>query len=70
MGMPNSLSLQNELTFENDLYGDLVQENFLDSYRNLTYKVPISILLVVQVNYYIYINSIFTHIIKLIFIND
>ena len=30
--------IQAALQFESDLYGDLVQEDFLDSYRNLTYK--------------------------------
>jgi len=31
-------SLQDALLLEADTYGDIVQENFVDSYRNLTYK--------------------------------
>ena len=30
--------VQNSLYFESEQYGDIVQEDFLDSYRNLTYK--------------------------------
>jgi hypothetical protein len=30
--------LKNLVSYENSLYGDLVQENFIDSYRNLTHK--------------------------------
>jgi len=31
-------SIQDALLLEADTYGDIVQENFVDSYRNLTYK--------------------------------
>ena len=31
-------SIQDALFWEADTYGDIVQENFVDSYRNLTYK--------------------------------
>ena len=30
--------MQEAVAMESDLYGDIVQENFVDSYRNLTYK--------------------------------
>jgi len=33
-----SHSIQDALLLEADTYGDIVQENFVDSYRNLTYK--------------------------------
>lgn len=35
--IPND-TLQNKLYYENDIYGDLVQESYSDGYRNLTYK--------------------------------
>ena len=34
-GWPN---ISESLALENDLYHDIVQENYIDSYRNLTYK--------------------------------
>jgi hypothetical protein len=30
--------VRSQVKYEYNLYGDLVQENFLDSYHNLTYK--------------------------------
>ena len=38
LGESEDENVKNKLKYEFDLYGDLVQENFLDSYRNLTYK--------------------------------
>ena len=38
MGVPKEQSVQDALHLESDTYGDIVQENFIDSYRNLTYK--------------------------------
>lgn len=38
LGTVESQALQNRLMTENNLNGDLVQGNFLDSYRNLSYK--------------------------------
>ena len=38
MGMSMEASVQAAISMESDLYGDIVQENFVDSYRNLTYK--------------------------------
>ena len=38
LGRPSRASVQDALHMEADLYGDLIQEDFLDSYRNLTYK--------------------------------
>lgn len=38
LGSVNSTTLKNELNMENQLHGDLVQGNFVDSYRNMTYK--------------------------------
>ena len=35
---PQHADLQQALYFESEQYGDIVQEDFLDSYRNLTYK--------------------------------
>lgn len=34
----DSPKVQSSLLFENEQYGDIVQEDFLDSYKNLTYK--------------------------------
>lgn len=39
----NSTSLQNKLLDENDEYQDLIQGNFMDTYRNLTYKHVMSL---------------------------
>lgn len=30
--------LQSRINYENELYGDIIQENFRDSYNNLTLK--------------------------------
>ena len=38
MGAVESLSLQHDLDLESLNYSDLVQGNFLDAYRNMTYK--------------------------------
>jgi len=38
MGLPDSNVTQNDITLENQLYNDIVQGDFLDCYRNLTYK--------------------------------
>jgi hypothetical protein len=38
LGGVNSTTLESELNMENQLHGDLVQGNFVDSYRNMTYK--------------------------------
>ena len=36
--VPDSPQVQDALLLEADAYGDIVQEDFVDSYRNLTYK--------------------------------
>jgi hypothetical protein len=38
MGLTNDLNVNNLLKYEYGEYGDIVQENFLDTYRNLTLK--------------------------------
>lgn len=38
LGVPNDKGVQEALQLESDTYADIVQENFVDSYRNLTYK--------------------------------
>ena len=38
MGRPKDTATQEALQLESDTYGDIVQEDFIDSYRNLTYK--------------------------------
>ena len=38
MGMPSSSVLQESLYYEGHQYHDLIQEDFIDTYRNLTYK--------------------------------
>ncbi|XP_013379989.1 beta-1,3-galactosyltransferase 1 [Lingula anatina] len=38
MGKASSKTLQDSLHMESERYGDIVQENFVDSYKNLTYK--------------------------------
>jgi beta-1,3-galactosyltransferase 1 len=38
MGKPTDKTVQEAVQLESDMYGDIVQENFIDSYRNLTYK--------------------------------
>ncbi|VVC39485.1 Hypothetical protein CINCED_3A025601 [Cinara cedri] len=38
MGLTNSSVTQNNIKLENQLYSDIVQGDFIDCYRNLTYK--------------------------------
>ena len=38
LGLPNNESLQANIEDENNIHGDIVQGNFIDSYRNLTHK--------------------------------
>src|SRR6218665_1770933 len=38
MGLPNNDYVQEAIKLESSLYHDILQENFLDTYRNLTYK--------------------------------
>lgn len=38
IGDVNRTELKYQLLHENELYGDLIQGNFIDSYRNMTYK--------------------------------
>lgn len=38
LGNVSSSTLQSKLNFENKVHGDMVQGNFEDSYRNITYK--------------------------------
>lgn len=38
MGLPDSNVTQHKIVLENQLYNDIVQGNFFDCYRNLTYK--------------------------------
>ena len=37
MGSDNDLKMNNLVKLENSVYSDIVQENYLDSYKNLTY---------------------------------
>ncbi len=37
-GDPQNLTLQSELKRESDMYGDILQESFIDAYNNLTLK--------------------------------
>lgn len=43
LGATNSSSLQAQLMQENDQFHDLIQGNFMDTYRNLTYKHVMSL---------------------------
>lgn len=38
MGKPTNQVVQDGIQLEYDMYGDIVQEDFIDSYRNLTFK--------------------------------
>uniref|UniRef100_A0A2S2NA04 Hexosyltransferase n=1 Tax=Schizaphis graminum TaxID=13262 RepID=A0A2S2NA04_SCHGA len=38
MGLPDSNITQNNVVLENQLYSDIIQGDFIDCYRNLTYK--------------------------------
>jgi beta-1,3-galactosyltransferase 1 len=38
MGLPKDESLVNRIKQENDKYGDIVMEDYIDGYKNLTYK--------------------------------
>lgn len=38
MGVADATAVNDVMRFEADTYGDVIQETFLDSYRNLTYK--------------------------------
>lgn len=38
MGYVEDVKIRNQLALESNVYNDIVQENFKDSYRNLTYK--------------------------------
>jgi beta-1,3-galactosyltransferase 1 len=38
MGYPKLASIQEKLKLEADIYKDIVQEDFIDAYRNITYK--------------------------------
>lgn len=38
LGQINSLDIQNKIVNENNLHKDIIQGNFFDAYRNLTYK--------------------------------
>ena len=38
LGRSTDQALDEAIAFESDMYGDIVQEAFIDSYRNLTYK--------------------------------
>jgi hypothetical protein len=38
LGQSTDSNVEDALTMENDMYGDIVQEDFVDAYRNLTYK--------------------------------
>ena len=38
LGRPGDKTMQEAVQLESDMYGDIVQEDFADSYRNLTYK--------------------------------
>ncbi len=38
LGLVNNASVQRAIEFESSQYGDIVQESFVDSYKNLTFK--------------------------------
>lgn len=37
-GITNNSAVQKHVEYEQELYGDIVQSNFIDSYQNNTYK--------------------------------
>lgn len=39
LGLGESQTQQDYIRYENEMYGDVVQSDFIDSYRNNTYKV-------------------------------
>ncbi len=41
MGATMDTKVQRSIERENDAYGDIIQEDFIDSYRNLTIKVSL-----------------------------
>jgi hypothetical protein len=43
LGQTLDNKIMQAVQFENDLYQDIVQEDFLDSYRNLTYKAVMAL---------------------------
>lgn len=43
LGSINDNDIQETIRWENELYGDIVQGNFMDSYRNLTYKTVMAL---------------------------
>ncbi|CAF2150886.1 unnamed protein product [Rotaria magnacalcarata] len=43
LGQTTDNKIMRAIKFENDLYQDIVQEDFLDSYRNLTYKAVMAL---------------------------
>ena len=38
LGRSNDAAMNDAMTLESDMHGDIVQEDFIDAYRNLTYK--------------------------------
>ncbi|KAF9405943.1 hypothetical protein HW555_013507 [Spodoptera exigua] len=38
VGLSNNISISNQIINESNSYGDIVQGNFIDAYRNMTYK--------------------------------
>ncbi|XP_049818435.1 beta-1,3-galactosyltransferase 5-like [Aethina tumida] len=49
LGMPQNATLQKEIEQENYLYSDIIQGNFNDAYRNMTYK---HVMALKYLNYY------------------
>lgn len=39
MGFTNDSRVMQSVAMESEVYGDIIQEDFVDSYKNLTYKV-------------------------------
>jgi hypothetical protein len=39
MGATQNASVQRSIELESQTYGDIIQEDFVDSYKNLTHKV-------------------------------
>ena len=38
MGLAGSATAQQQVQYESQTYGDIIQSNFVDSYQNNTYK--------------------------------
>ena len=44
MGLAGSATAQQQVQYESQTYGDIIQSNFVDSYKNNTYKAMLFLL--------------------------